>query len=88
MPPPWFSIPVAMAGVHGHMFRMSALFLIWEAQIHKYTLAPIEVDIYMELPKASRLSMAMAGLMCSSDYATNMGRNRLSVYGTCIWERD
>ena len=42
VPPARFSIPVAMAGVHGHLFRihasrMSVLFLIWEAQIQKYT---------------------------------------------------
>ena len=42
MPPSRSSIITAMAGVHGHLFRihasrMSVLFLIWEAQIQKYT---------------------------------------------------
>ena len=42
VPPARFSIPAATAGVHGHLFRvhasrMSVLFLIWGAQIQKYT---------------------------------------------------
>ncbi len=50
-----------------------------------YPHAPIEMDMFMDFPKALSRSMGTPRITSSSSYATSTDKSKLEEYGTSTW---